>query len=104
MILKKKHSYKNGGASYGVEGLKASIYCGPRMFVGGAPDEVDLGAVNLATPDSASVAKTAQAAQAKADKEKAKVERLAAREAKKAENIAACEAKKVARAAAKEVK
>lgn len=89
----KKSEYKTGGASYGREGVRASIYAGPANFVGAAPDTIEFDAPNLAAPNAAS----AQRKQAQAD-------RLAAREDKKAATLKAREDKKAARAEAKQAK
>lgn len=88
--LNRKHTYKNGGASYGIPGVRASIYVGPRMFSGAAPDTIEFDASNLATPDTDALSK-------KADREAKQAERKAAAEAKKAER----EAAKTVRAEAK---
>jgi len=89
--LQKRHTYKNGGASYSMSGIKASVYVGPKMFDGPAPDTIDFSAGNRATPG---VDNSAAKAQAKADA-------IAAREAKKTEKATAREAVKAQRDAAK---
>ncbi len=48
VVLKKKTVYKNGGASYTREGIRASVYCGPKNFDGQAPEEITVSAANLA--------------------------------------------------------
>ena len=46
--LTRRTVYKNGGASYHMEGVRASVYCGPKMFAGDAPETIEFGATNLA--------------------------------------------------------
>ena len=48
VVLKKRTTYKNGGASYTREGVRASVYCGPKNFDGAAPEEITISAGNLA--------------------------------------------------------
>ena len=45
--LKKKTTYKNGGASYVRQGVRASVYCGPKNFDGDAPETITISADNL---------------------------------------------------------
>jgi hypothetical protein len=116
--LSKRHTYKTGGASYSMPGIKASVYVGPKMFSGPAPETIEFGADNLATADSGAEAKAAEKAakvkeredkkaataqerldkkaakqaerdQAKADRETAKATKQAEREAAKATKTAA---------------
>ena len=53
VILKKKSTMKNGGASYTREGIRASVYCGPKNFVGDPPDTITISADNLAVKEVA---------------------------------------------------
>ena len=46
--LKKRTTYKNGGASYTRQGIRASVYCGPKNFDGDAPETITISADNLA--------------------------------------------------------
>ena len=48
VVLKKRTTYKNGGVSYSREGIRASVYCGPKNFDGQAPEELTISASNLA--------------------------------------------------------
>jgi len=84
--------YKNGGASYRQAGVRASVYCGPKMFSGPAPESIEFGAENLATPNTATIDKTAAIeakAAAKAAKAEEKIKAAAAKAEEKAKAAAA---------------
>ena len=116
VILTRRHVYKNGGASYGRDGVRASVYVGPRMFTKGtaAPDMIEFGTDNLAEPvneetakaerKAASEAKVAATKAAKAEESAAKkaakqAERDAAKQAKADEKAAKAKAREEAKAA-----
>lgn len=107
--LKRRKIYKNGGASYKADGMRASIYCGPRMFNGPAPETVDFDCVNPATPDAGAEAKKAakeakatERANAKAARDTERAEKKAKREEEKKAKAQKREEEKAARKAAKD--
>jgi hypothetical protein len=91
--LNRKTVYKNGGASYQREGVRASVYCGPKMFTGGAPESIVIDSTSLTEPGAVDTAK----AEAKAAKVAAKLAKAEARAAARA----AREDARLAKAAAK---
>lgn len=99
--LNKRHTYKNGGASYSMPGIKTSVYVGPKMFDGAAPNTIEFDAVNMAEPGVVTSTTKAAREEAKAARDAKRAEtkqaREAAREAKRAEV-------KQAREAAREAK
>jgi uncharacterized protein with WD repeat len=117
ITLTRRHVYKNGGASYARDGIKASIYCGPKMFsgdkvdVGGvltaAPASLEIDAPNLATPGAvpteSAEKRAAKKAELQAQREAKKAER-AAKKATAEEKRAAFKSKKEARQAEREAK
>jgi hypothetical protein len=86
--LKRKTVYKNGGASYQREGVRASVYCGPKMFTGGAPESIDIDSPALTEPGAVDTAKV-----------EAKAAKIAAKTAKTEARAAAKKAREDARAA-----
>jgi hypothetical protein len=52
VVLQKKTEMKNGGASYTREGIRASVYCGPKNFNGPPPETITIAADNLAVPNT----------------------------------------------------
>lgn len=98
LTLTKRHSYKGGGASYSIPGIRASVYIGKQMFgEGGAPDTLVLEAANLATPNDQSAERAAR----KEEREAAKAKRAEERAAKKTERDAARAERKATRDAEK---
>jgi hypothetical protein len=75
--------YRNGGASYSREGVKASIYVGPKNFADGvAPETIEFDCANLTVPGEA------KRAEREAAREQARKDREAAREQAKADREA----------------
>lgn len=96
--LSKRHVYKNGGASYSMPGVKASVYVGPKMFTGTAPDTIVFDATNLASPDADAALKNELKAEAQAKRNEERAAKKLTRETAKSERQAAREAKKLAAA------
>lgn len=94
--LTRRKIYKNGGASYSRPGVRASVYCGPKMFANGAPETIELGDAGLSTP----VDLEAEKASKQAAKDAKAAERKAVSDKKKADKLAAKETARVAREAA----
>ena len=92
--LKRRTIYKTGGASYSQDGVKASVYVGPKMFSGPAPETIEFGAENLASPNTDAVAKTEAKAAKAAEREAAKAAKATEREAAKAKKAAERQAAK----------
>lgn len=90
--LKRRKIYKNNGASYSREGVRASVYCGPKMFSNGPPETIEIGDAGLAAPVDLTAEKAAKE-QAKADKkaaaDTAKAAKAKVREDAKAAKLAA---------------
>jgi hypothetical protein len=93
--------YKNGGASYRLEGVNGSVYVSGGVFnapKGDMPETIDLSSpLEFST---GSVKATARRAQVEANKA-ARLEKKAAKDAAKAEKKAAKETAKTEKAAAK---
>lgn len=107
----KRRNYKNGGASYSMAGVRGSVYISGGVFAGDAPAtfEINLGSQDVAfAAPSLSAERKAQAAERKAQRETARVEKAAAkaaeREAAKQARLDAKAAKQAAREQAKAAK
>lgn len=101
VVLQLRRRYKNGGASYSREGIRASVYVGPKMFAAGPTETFTVDDNGLATPEDTS-AKDQAKLEAKAARAKVVADRQAAREAAKVQRQQEREAARVAREQAKE--
>jgi len=104
LTLKKRHNYPNGGASYSIEGIRASIYVSPQMFKsnGVPPETIDIesldaeGATALSAPGEPGTL-SAKKAERAAQIEERKKQRAEEREAKQKQRAVDLEAKRAER-------
>ena len=106
VTLKRTSVRANGTARYALEGVRTRIVFGPKLFPGGAPEEVTLSAPAIAQPAADAAEKASKRAERKANAEKTREERIAKAEdrAKKAEERAKKSADRLAKMKAKATK
>lgn len=101
--LTRRKMLKNGGASYGITGVRSSAYFGPKMFTDEPPETIEIDdAAGLAQEDQLSAEKMAKRAERAANREARKAEREALKTARAKAKALRDEAKAILKAAKEE--